>query len=115
MAGEVWIQGTLTPNGNFGLYEDIHGIGGYRVVSTISARDAIITGRRKEGMVVHVTAEGKDYRLVGGIANSNWEEEVVSGDFYTKSEIHQLIDEYISLDSTEPDPEYTILWLPKIT
>ena len=48
---------------------------GHRSVATITDRDAITDQRRKEGMTVWVQAEAKQYRLIGGIANSNWVED----------------------------------------
>lgn len=44
----------------------------YRQVSTIAERDAIPSGKRWEGMLCYVTSEGKDYQLIGGVANSDW-------------------------------------------
>jgi hypothetical protein len=41
-------------------------------VADITARDAIVSGRRYEGMAVFVESTGLVYRLVGGITNSDW-------------------------------------------
>lgn len=41
-------------------------------VADITARDAITTERRTEGMTCWVIDESNEYRLVGGIANANW-------------------------------------------
>lgn len=50
----------------------------YKVVTNLTTRDDILAVRRVVGMLCYVVSEGKTYRLIGGIANSNWEE-VVSG------------------------------------
>lgn len=42
------------------------------VVVDITARDAIASGVRFRGMVVHVLSENKNYQLSGGITNSDW-------------------------------------------
>jgi hypothetical protein len=55
------------------------GRGGQRTVDTIFERDAIPDQRRKEGMLVWVIETGAEYRLVGGISNTNWVEAGSSG------------------------------------
>lgn len=45
------------------------------VVADLTARDAIASGRRYEGMPVFVVSEGLVYRLVGGTSNFDWVEE----------------------------------------
>lgn len=52
------------------------GRGGHRSVSNLLERDQIPSPRRKEGMTVWVTSESKQYRLVNGVTNSNWLEDV---------------------------------------
>lgn len=42
------------------------------VVATTVARDAIVAGKRYEGMMVYVTATQVTYQLKGGILNANW-------------------------------------------
>lgn len=42
------------------------------VVVDITARDAIVSGVRFRGMVVHVLSDNKNYQLSGGITNSDW-------------------------------------------
>lgn len=44
------------------------------VVADLTARDAIASGVRYEGMEVYVVSEETNYQLRGGIANGNWEE-----------------------------------------
>lgn len=46
-------------------------------VADTTARDAIAALVRYEGMVVYSVADGRNYQLVGGITNSDWE--VLSG------------------------------------
>lgn len=40
----------------------------------LTARDAIASGVRYEGMVVYVVSEATNFQLIGGVDNSNWEE-----------------------------------------
>jgi hypothetical protein len=47
-------------------------IDGRLVVADDTARDAIVSGIRYEGMLVYVTADATNYQLVGGILNANW-------------------------------------------
>ena len=109
----VLVQGTLQANGFFPAMNDTEFGGGYRVVNTVTERDAIFAERRKEGMVVYVNAERKAYRLSGGITNTNWVEVEAAGNFMTSEEVHKLIDDYIFLGNTTPDPAFTRLWFPK--
>lgn len=44
------------------------------VVADNTARDAITSGRRFQGLLVFVTATGKTWQLRGGITNSDWKE-----------------------------------------
>lgn len=48
-------------------------------VADTTARDALDSGVRYEGMLVYVVADGTNYQLVGGIANANWAELSGSG------------------------------------
>lgn len=59
-------------NGTFAVAEDVNLLGGWRVVDDLTARDAIPSGRRKEGMAVYVRATGAVYKLTGGITNDKW-------------------------------------------
>lgn len=43
-----------------------------QVAADLTARDALIAGRRYEGLQVYVVSEAKTYRLVGGITNTDW-------------------------------------------
>lgn len=56
----------------FATHSDKYGRGGYRSVANLTERDEITEPRRKEGMKVFVNDIGKEYRLIGGIANENW-------------------------------------------
>lgn len=44
------------------------------IVANVTARDAIPSGARYEGMPVYTIAEQKNWFLKGGVANVNWEE-----------------------------------------
>lgn len=56
-----------------------YGRGGQRSVATLLDRDAVSADRRKEGMLVWVAETGIEYRLVGGITNSDWVEATSNG------------------------------------
>lgn len=74
MASGVQITGLIKPlsGGAFPVFEDINGLGGFRAVADVTARDAIPANARKIAMVVAVQTTGQSYQLVGGIANVNW-------------------------------------------
>ena len=75
--GSVAITGFIAPKDSADSYavtDDKYNRGGYRPVSDLASRDNIPSDLRKEGMKVYVISEGKEYRLAGGIDNSNWEE-----------------------------------------
>lgn len=77
--GGVTLSGYASPSDTADIYathKAQFGYGGYRSALDIAARDNITELRREEGMVVYVISEKKEYRLVGGILNSNWEEVV---------------------------------------
>ena len=44
------------------------------VAADITARNAIVSGRRYQGLSVYVVADSKTYQLQGGILNANWVE-----------------------------------------
>ena len=44
------------------------------VAANLTARDAIATLRRYQGMQCYVISEQKNYQLVGGVANGDWQE-----------------------------------------
>ena len=73
----IKITGTFTPSGEFSLIEDIHLLGGFRVVDTEGDRDNIPALRRKWGMLVYVRDSETTYILKnnnGDLAdNANWE------------------------------------------
>ena len=80
--GGVTVSGYIAPSDTADIYathKAQFGYGGYRSATDLTARDAITTLRREEGMVVYVISEKKEYRLVGGILNTNWVEIVSSG------------------------------------
>jgi hypothetical protein len=75
--GTVILSGMISPTDTTDAYpthEDILGKGGYSSVADVTARDAISTLRRKNGMMVYVETDGKTYQLQGGTDNSNWVE-----------------------------------------
>lgn len=43
-------------------------------VTDLTARDAILAGRRWQGMVVYVVADNKSYQLKAGVTNADWVE-----------------------------------------
>jgi hypothetical protein len=75
--GSVRVGGFIAPSDSldtFATHDSIYGKGGHREVADLTARDAVTTERRREGMTVYVVSEAKTYRLVGGITNSDWVE-----------------------------------------
>ena len=46
--------------------------GGYSIVSTLAERDSIPPSARKDGMVVYVQTPQLEYKLQGGLDNTNW-------------------------------------------
>ena len=77
MATELKINGVIRPiNTSDETHEDIYGKGGYVTVDDITARNGIPQARRKLGMIVNVVADGIWYKLVGGIANTNWSTDI---------------------------------------
>lgn len=49
------------------------------IVADLTARNALASGVRYEGMLVYVTSEQTNYQLIGGVADSNWQELSGSG------------------------------------
>lgn len=69
------ITSPIVPNDSSDVYpthDAAFGRDGYRSVLTITERNAIKTGLRKEGMQVYVKADSTIYQLRHGITNSNW-------------------------------------------
>jgi len=80
--GGVRFTGFVAPSDTADTYyvtDPIYAKGGYREVVDLTARDAITTERRREGMMVFVQSNSKFYYLLGGIDNSNWTEFTGSG------------------------------------
>lgn len=80
----VRVTGSITPTDTTDTYPTHsaeYGKGGHRTVADTAARDAIPTDRREEGMLVFVADTGLEYRLVGGITNSDWSLQVSGGGF----------------------------------
>lgn len=74
MPSGVQITGLIKPlsGGLFPVFEDINGLGGFRAVADLTARNAIPAIFRKIGMVVTLQTSGLAYELVGGITNNDW-------------------------------------------
>lgn len=66
-------------NGDFPIVGDFDLFAGWRVAADTTARDAIPTEKRAEGMRVKTIADGKVWELVGGIDNGDWTEVVAGG------------------------------------
>jgi len=75
--GSVALGGFIAPTDDTDVYpvtDPKWGLGGLRTVVDVTARNAVATSRREEGMLVFVVDEGKTYQLKGGITNGDWEE-----------------------------------------
>lgn len=101
--GTVAITGPISPSDTLDLYAT-HlaslGQGGYRSVLTLADRDAILPLRREAGMVVYVIENGKEYRLIGGILNTNWSEIVAgSGGGSTSSQNYLITNDLVTRDA----------------
>lgn len=73
--GSTPILGFVAPNDDADTYpshSDEYGKGGYRPVTSVTARNAITSARRTQGMSVRVSATGIEYILSGGILDANW-------------------------------------------
>jgi len=82
ITGTIPITGTLAPISDAALYPIIdtrHALGGLQSVGTTADRDAIVPRRRAVGMVVYVSSLNKYYNLVGGTANTDWQEFSLGG------------------------------------
>ncbi len=81
----VRVTGKIGPTASEDTYpthDSKYGKGGHMEVGTLMDRDAIPADRRREGMLVFVSLEGKRYQLIGGTTNANWQETGVgSGGF----------------------------------
>jgi hypothetical protein len=77
-------------NDTYGTHNEIYGIGGWRTVSNLAARDAITTQRRVIGMLVNVLSNSTVYQLVGGTTNSHWQV------YNAKASISTLSDVFIT-------------------
>ena len=80
--GGVTVTGYIAPSDTSDLYathKEELGQGGYRSVANIAERNLIGKDRRKLGMVVYVIDEDKEYKLLGGLENTNWTYTPVTG------------------------------------
>jgi len=71
-SGDVAVPNTVSPLGAAPVARASDLLGAHRTVDTIAERDAILSVLRDEGMTVWITQTGELYRLVGGVANSDW-------------------------------------------
>ena len=103
--GGVTVSGYIAPSDTLDVYathKAQFGQGGYRSTTDLNTRDAITPLRREIGMIVYVISEAKEYRLVGGIENSNWVEIVYAGGGNTKQNyiiVDNILDREIIPDS----------------
>lgn len=68
----IGLTDNIVPLGTFPILEDTHLKGGFRVVADATARDAIDTNARVEGMVVRTVDDNKLWSLGAGLTNSDW-------------------------------------------
>lgn len=61
-----------TGGGAWETHDAQYGKGGWRAVADLTARDAISSLRRSEGMQAYVIATGATYRLGAGLTNGDW-------------------------------------------
>ena len=66
-----WEEIIISSGGN-GTTPSINCSENYKILNDMTERDNLLFSDRKEGMVVYIISENKEYRLVGGILNSNW-------------------------------------------
>jgi len=59
---------------DWSLLADTEIVGGLQTVADTTARDAIPSGRRKEGMLAYSQADDRYFVLEGGLTNPNWKE-----------------------------------------
>ena len=59
----IYLTAAVKPTGNFPVFQDTDGYGGFQVRSTTSDRDSIPSSSRKSGMLVYVLADGYFYQL----------------------------------------------------
>ena len=82
ITGTVPISDLIAPTSELDVYpvtDPRYGLGGLRTVGTTADRNAITAPRRQVGMVVYVSSLDKYYNLVGGTANTNWQEFSLGG------------------------------------
>ena len=70
----ISLTGTLEALGAFPLVDQADLLGSYRAVADTTARDAIITQDRAEGMLVRTNATNQWWRLGAGLTNADWVE-----------------------------------------
>lgn len=73
--GSVRVTGFMAPSDSedtYPVHDSIYGMGGWREVADVAARNAIPAQRRREGMVVYVTGTSQAWWLQGGVGDENW-------------------------------------------
>ena len=73
--GGVRLTGFACPSDSTDVYpviDNTYGIGGFREVADIPARDGITSERRRLGMLVYVLSDNNTYQLRTGLTNSDW-------------------------------------------
>jgi hypothetical protein len=80
LSGTVVVSKIIPTNSadTYPTHDQEYGLGGFRTVADIAARDAIPAGRRSEGMKVFSVADNQEFQLRGGITNADWKP-IVSG------------------------------------
>lgn len=68
----IGLTGNIVPFGAFFILEDIYLKGGFQAVADNTARDAILAGNRKAGMLVWSEGAGTLYQLGPGLTNGDW-------------------------------------------
>lgn len=97
----------------FATHDAFWGRDGHRSLDTLADRDAITAQRRKEGMTVWVISEQKEYRLIGGIENSNWKK--VNTNYTSLTEITDPLDtDYVVLGRNGAEYKVSIAKLKEI-
>lgn len=74
-AGTVRVTGKFAPSDTTDTYpthDEAYCYGGYQSVADETARLAIASARRKQGMLVRQRDTGAFWMLIGGITNSDW-------------------------------------------
>jgi len=66
-------------NNDWEIIGQVNNNSSYRIEQTIFARNSIPNEERTEGLLCYVVEDGNEYRLIGGINNTNWQ--ILESDF----------------------------------